>query len=72
MAITSVIKIEKEIIDLIDKKLTEEVSKEFDKKIEELIKRKDEIVCGLILNIKKQIDIQSMNENIIITLRKDK
>jgi len=58
-----------ELYALIDKQLTELVGKEFDKHIEELQHRKNEIISGILLNIKKTIDIKTMGENVIFTIR---
>ena len=62
---------EKLILEGINKALTEYVSKEWDKHIAELNRDKDVWIAGVVLNLTKQMNIDSMGQNIIITLRKD-
>jgi hypothetical protein len=67
--ITTKIDITNEIAEAINNKLTEEIEKEFDKHIKELEERKNEIVAGILLNIKKTVSIDTMRENITFTIR---
>lgn len=57
---------------MIDKVLTEKIEKEFDDLLQKLQNRKCEIVAGLLLNIKKEIDIQTVGEKTIFTIREIK
>jgi len=69
MAIATNINIEEDLSNLIDKRLKQEVEKEFDRHIKELNERKNEIIAGILLNIKKQISIQTLNSNVIFTIK---
>jgi hypothetical protein len=53
----------------ISKAIEKEVGREFDRKIEELEMRKNEIVAGVVLHVSKYIDMQSMSDRIVITVR---
>jgi len=48
-----------------------EVSKEFDKKIKELTKQKDNIVSGIVLNISEHVSYQYVGRELVITIKKD-
>ena len=59
----------------IKRNLTEEVSKIFEENkktmIRELEKKKNEIVAGTVLEISKNISLESFKEELIITIRKE-
>jgi len=67
--INTKINITDDINNLIDKILTDEIGAEFDRHIVELQAKKCEIISGILLNIKKTIDIQTIGENTIFTIR---
>lgn len=59
----------------IKRNLTEEVSKIFEENkktmIRELEKKKNEIVAGTVLEISRNISMDSLRDNLTITIRKD-
>lgn len=69
MAIQTKIDITEELSILIEKRLKQEVEKEFDRYIAELNEKKNEIVAGLLLSIQRQISMQTLDDNIIITIK---
>lgn len=69
MATETRIDITKELSSLIEKKLKQEVEKEFDRHIEDLNHKKNEIIAGLLLSVQRQISMQTLDDNIIITIR---
>ena len=64
------------LIDLLSKAISDniqkDVEKEFDNKIKELEKTKNEIVAGVLLNVMKMVDIEQFGEKIIFTIREIK
>ena len=59
----------------IKRNLTEEVSKIFEENkktmIRELEKKKNEIVAGTVLEISRSIQLDSLQDNLTITIRKE-
>jgi len=49
--------------------LTEEVNKKFDLMMKELNSRKNEIVAGILLNIKKEVDIDNFGDKVTFTIK---
>lgn len=62
-----------DITDKVMQSITGEISKlvaeEFDKKMADLNQRKNEIVSGIVLSATKEIEIDRMRDNIVITLK---
>jgi hypothetical protein len=47
----------------------EEVNKKFDLMMKELNSRKNEIVAGILLNIKKEVDIDNFGDKVTFTIK---
>jgi len=63
----------KQIFEQTLKKATEKyVGEVFDEQLKKLNERKNEIVAGIVLNITKMTDIQTIGEKTIITIREIK
>lgn len=60
-----------EIEETFEKALKEFCSKQWDKHIEDINKEKDVFITGMAFNLMKMVEFNSMNDRLIITLRKD-
>jgi len=58
-----------ELSKFIDAVFQNELEKEFDELIKDINKRKGEIIAGVLLNVKKEIDIQTVGEKLIFTIK---
>lgn len=62
------------LIDAIRTHLQKEIGLEFEEKkkvfIEEIDRRKDEIVAATLINVMKSVDFQHMQDRIVFTVRK--
>lgn len=62
------------IVDGIKNGVQREVERAFDEHMKQLIKElerdKDTICAGIVLNIMKYVQMQTMQENVVITIRK--
>lgn len=67
--------IEKQFVEQLQSAIKETIkgrlSDEFDKKIEELKKKKDEYIAGTVLNIYKYVSFERQGTDIIIKIKKD-
>lgn len=66
------IDISKELLSSINQVLEIEMEKEFDKAIKNLNERKREIVAGVLLNVMKTVDMQTIGERTIFTIKEIK
>ena len=64
--------ITKTIEEAIKKGVEEEVKKEFDLSIEYLNKRKNQICAGIVLNIMKTVNMQTLGEKMTIEIKEIK
>lgn len=59
----------------VDIGLRNAMDEEFERHKNDLVatldRRKDEIISGIILNVKKMVDIESRSDRIVFTIRKD-
>ncbi|MFA5174608.1 MAG: hypothetical protein WC438_05500 [Candidatus Pacearchaeota archaeon] len=62
----------RELCEFIDAVFQKELEKEFDDMIKNLNERKGKILAGILLNVKKEIDIQTIGEKLIFTIREIK
>lgn len=62
------------ITNAIRDQVAREVAADFEalknKMIEDLDRRKDEICSGVVLNVMKYVQMQTINENLVITIKK--
>ena len=49
--------------------LIEQISAEWDRKIRDLNLMKNEVVAGIVLNMTKRIDMQTLGGNLVITIK---
>lgn len=57
---------------MIDEALTKRVGEEFDMRLKELQDKKNEIISGILLSIKKEVDIQTIGEKVTFTIKEIK
>jgi len=59
----------RELCEFIDVVFQKELEKEFVEMIKNLNERKGKILAGILLDIKKEIDIQTIGEKLIFTIK---
>jgi len=64
---------EKTLLESIKAAIEKELDAEYDnirkEFLEKLEKRKNEIIAGMLVNLTKNINVQSINENLIVTIK---
>ena len=61
-----------ELYAIVNNVLQREIEAEFDSHIKELQEKKNQIIAGILLNVKKTIDIDVAKDRVIFTIREIK
>lgn len=69
---TTKIEIMEQVIDVVKKELERAMSKEFDLAIEEFNRKKREIIAGILIGVMKTVEIETLKDRIIFTIREIK